>query len=225
MRAKEPVRIITVSRDYGSGGGEIAQLLGRALSWRVIDHALLQEVARRIEAPEAELEPLDEHVAGIVERIAGVFARGAPEAPVMTALPDPDMVARIERAVLRDALGDLPFIVVGHGGQCVFAERADALHVRIIAPLGLRIQNVARRKGLSLALAARETERHDSERKRYIHHHFGCDANDPGLYTLQLNTGFLTTDEAATIVLQVVDWRESQALLQREPAPEGQPFT
>ncbi len=209
MRARQPVRVITISREYGSGGGEIAQLLGRTLGWRVIDRALIQEVARRIEAPEAELEPLDEHVGGIVERIAGVFARGAPEAPVLTALPDPDLVATIERAVLRDAVQALPFIVVGHGGQCVFAERPDALHVRITAPLGQRIQCIARRKGLSAPLAARETERHDAERKRYIHHHFGCDANDPGLYTLQLNTGFLTIDEAASIVLQVVGWRET----------------
>jgi len=211
MRARQPVRIITISRDYGSGGGEVAHTLGRSLGWRVIDHALLKEVARRIEAPEAELAPLDEHVGGIVERIAGVFARGAPEAPVLAVLPDPDTVAAIERAVLHDALGDLPFIVVGHGGQCVFADRLDALHVRIVAPLGQRIQCVARRRGLEVQAAARETERHDAERRRYIHHHFGCDANDPGLYTLQINTGFLSVEEAAAVVLQVVDWRELPA--------------
>lgn len=209
MRARQPVRIITISRDYGSGGGEIAQLVGRTLGWRVIDHALITEVARRIEAPEAELVALDEHVGGIVERIAGVFARGAPEAPVMTALPDPDLVAAIERAVLRDALENLPFVVVGHGGQCIFAERPDALHVRIGAPLGQRIQCVARRRGLDLQTAAAETARHDAERRRYIRHHFGCDAHDPGLYTLQLNTGFLTVEQAAGIVLQVVAWREA----------------
>ncbi len=218
MRARQPVRIITISRDYGSGGGEVAHLLGRSLGWRVIDHALLQEVARRLEAPEAELSPLDEHVGGIVERIAGVFARGAPEAPVLAALPDPDTVAAVERAVLHDALNDLPFIVVGHGGQCLFAGRPDALHVRIVAPLGQRIQAVAKRRALDVHAAARETERHDTERKRYTHHHFGCDANDPGLYTLQLNTGFLSVQEAAAVVLQVVDWREVPANIGDAPA-------
>ncbi len=217
MRARQPVRIVTISRDYGSGGGEVAHVLGRSLGWRVIDHALLQEVARRLEAPEAELSPLDEHVGGIVERIAGVFARGAPEAPVLAALPDPDTVAAIERAVLRDAVNELPFIVVGHGGQCLFATRPDALHVRIVAPLGQRIQTVAKRRNLDLETAARETERHDTERKRYTHHHFGCDANDPGLYTLQLNTGFLSVQEAAAVVLQVIDWREVPASMDATP--------
>ncbi len=209
MRATQPVRIITISRDYGSGGGQVADLVGQKLGWRVIDHALIREVARRLEAPEAELAPLDEHVGGIVERIAGVFARGAPEAPVMSALPDSDMVAALERAVLRDALGDLPFIVVGHGGQCLFSDRVDALHIRIVAPLGQRIRTIAARKGFDLEAAARETERLDAERRRYIHHHFGCDANDAGLYHLQLSTGALTVQQCVAIVLQVVDWREA----------------
>ncbi len=207
MRAREPVRIITVSRHYGSGGGEIAQMLGEALGWRVIDHALIEEVARRLEAPEPQVEALDEYVGGIVERIAGVFARGVPDSPAGSDLPDPDMVARLARAVLRDAAGDLPFIAVGHGGQCIFADRPDALHVRIVAPLRERARRVAERRGLELAAALHDAERHDAERKRYMQHHFGCDPNDPGLYTLQLDTGYLTLEEATRLILQVVAWR------------------
>lgn len=207
MRDRQPISIITISRLYGSGGGEVADILGGTLGWRVIDRALIQEAARRMDASEADLEPLDEHVGGIVERIAGAFAHGTPEAPVMGQLPDADMVAALERAVLRDALDKLPFIVVGRGGQCVFSDRADALHVRIVAPLGQRMRRVAGRRGLDPQSAAREAERYDAERKRYIQHHFGCDANDPGLYHLQLNTGFLTVEQAAAIVLQVIDWR------------------
>ncbi len=207
MRAREPVRIITVSRHYGSGGGEIAQMLGEALGWRVIDHALIEEIARRLEAPEPQVEALDEYVGGIVERIAGVFARGVPDSPAGADLPDPDMVARLARAVLRDATHDLPFIVVGHGGQCIFADRPDALHVRIVAPLRERARRVAERRGLELSTALHDTERHDAERKRYMQHHFGCDPNDPGLYTLQLDTGYLTLEEATRLILEVVAWR------------------
>lgn len=204
---KQPVQIITISRDYGSGGSDIAQILAERLGWRVIDRALIQEVARRVEAPEAEVAAVDEHVGGIVERIAGVFARGTPEAPVMGAFPDCDMVAEVERAVLHDAVTQLPFVLIGHGGQCVFADRSDALHVRIVGPLGARIRRVAERRGLDPATAARETERHDAERRRYIHHHFGCDANDAGLYALQINTGVFTPEEAASLILQAVAWR------------------
>jgi cytidylate kinase len=212
MHAREPVRIITISRDYGSGGGELAQRVGKALDWRVIDRALIQEVARRIQAPEEEIAPLDEHVGGIIERIAGVFARGVPEAPVMGG-PDADMIAALERAVLHDALNILPFVVVGHGGQCFFSRRPDAFHVRVVAPREVRTHRVAERKRLDAAVAAREIERHDAERKRYIQHHFGCDANDPRLYNLQVDTGFFTLDEATHLILQAVAWHEAS------PAP------
>lgn len=211
MRARQPVRIVTLSRDYGSGGGEIAHIVGRTLGWRVIDRALIEAVAQRIHASREELEPLDEHVGGIVERIAGVFARGTPETPVMGAFPDPDTVAALERAVLKDALNELPFVLVGHGGQCLFSDRPDALHVRIVAPVGQRIRAVAARRGLEPQAAARETERHDAERRRYMKHHFGCDANDPGLYHLQLSTGFLSVEHAAALILQVIAWRETAA--------------
>ncbi len=208
MHAREPVRIITVSRDYGSGGGDVAQRVGKALEWRVIDRALLQEVARRMQAPEEEIAPLDEHVGGIIERIAGVFARGVPEAPVMGG-PDADTIAALERAVLHDALNILPFVVVGHGGQCFFSRRPDAFHVRIVAPRDVRIRRVGERKGLDLAAAGREVERHDAERKRYINPHFGCDANDPRLYNLQVDTGFFSLDEATHLILQGVVWRQA----------------
>ena len=208
MHAREPVRIITISRDYGSGGGEVAQRVGKALDWRVIDRALIQEVARRMQAPEEEIAPLDEHVGGIIERIAAVFARGVPEAPVVGS-PDADMIAALERAVLHDALNILPFVVVGHGGQCFFSRRPDAFHVRVVAPRDVRIRHIAERKGLDPAAAARDIERHDAERRRYIHHHFDCDANDPRLYHLQVDTGFFTLDEATHLIMQAVAWHEA----------------
>jgi cytidylate kinase len=217
MLTLEPVRIVTLSRHYGSGGGEIAQRVGQALGWRVIDHALITEVARRVQAPEAQIAALDEHVGGIVERIAGVFARGVPEAAVPDAGPDPDMVASVARAVLRDAVASLPFVVVGHGSQCVFASRPDALHIRVVAPFGDRVRRVARRRRATLAEATRETEHRDAERGRYLRHHFSCDVDDPVLYGLQLNTGVLSLDHAAALILRMIHWRAEPA----GPEPEA----
>ncbi len=203
-----PVRIITVSREYGSGGGEIARMVGDALGWRVIDHAVIEEVARRLHAPEADIEAMDEHVGGIVERIAGVFARGSPEAPVVSPIPDPDTIAALARAVLRDALSSLPFVVVGHGAQCLFSARDDALHVFVGAPLKNRVRRVAERRGVAPDVAAREVEHRDAERHRYLRHHFSCDPDNPDLYTIQLNTGSISLEHARLLILQLVQWRE-----------------
>lgn len=204
MRPGHPVEIITISREFGSGGSEVAHLVGARLGWRVIDRELIEEVARRLKAPAEEVERLDEKIAGLVERVGVILARGIPEAPVLTVAPDADYVATIERAVIRDAAGSPPFVVVGHGTQCMFSAAPGALHVRVVAPFGERARRVAERMGLSRSDAESHTRRTDDQRRRYIRHHFGCELGDPELYDLQLNTATLTMEESADLILEVV---------------------
>ncbi|HET9982649.1 MAG TPA: cytidylate kinase-like family protein [Longimicrobiales bacterium] len=204
MRAGHPIEIITISREFGSGGSQIAHLLGRRLGWRVIDHELIEEVAHRLNASADEVERLDEQIGGLVERVGVILARGIPDAPIMPVSPDADYVAQIERAVIRDAASAPPFIVVGHGTQCIFHDRADALHVRVVAPLAMRARRVAERSGRPLAEAENQTRRTDAQRRRYIRHHFGCEPADPDLYDLQINTGSIGLDEAADLIHRVV---------------------
>ena len=66
---------------------------------------------------------------------------------------------------------------------------------------------MAARRGLPHEAAARDTERHDAERRRFIHRHFGCDIDDPCLYTMQLDSAALSLDEIVGLILHVVAWR------------------
>ena len=65
---------ITISREYGSGGGEIAARLARRLGWQLIDHAVVEQTARQLEVRETEVEKHDEDYVesdrpGILSRI------------------------------------------------------------------------------------------------------------------------------------------------------------
>ena len=65
---------ITISREYGSGGGEIAARLARQLGWQLLDHAVIEETARELEVHETEVEKHDEEYVestrpGILDRI------------------------------------------------------------------------------------------------------------------------------------------------------------
>ena len=125
MTPGEAVRIITISREYGAGGSDLARVLGERLGWRVIERELIEEVARRLEAPVEEVAGVDEHVGNLLERVSASFARGAPEVMFAPNQPDPDAVARLEWAVIRSAAETPPLIVVGHGAQCIL-ERSGA---------------------------------------------------------------------------------------------------
>jgi cytidylate kinase len=207
MQRDHAVQIVTISREFGAGGSDVARMLGERLGWKVVDRSLIQEVARRLGASEEEIDALDEHVGGILERLGAVFVRGTPELPTPPPRPDPLQVAEIERAILRDSVNALPMIVVGHGTQCIFHGRPDALHVRLVGPLQDRVRRAAERLGLEHSAAEARARRADQDRHQYIRHHFHSEWNDPHLYDVQLNTGGVRLDEVVELLYGMIQRR------------------
>ncbi len=62
------MRLITVSREYGAGGGEVASPLSRALGWELLDRGLLHRAAQLENLADAELEALDEQAVSVADR-------------------------------------------------------------------------------------------------------------------------------------------------------------
>src|SRR2546425_10332816 len=82
-QAMTAMRAITISREYGSGGGEIAARLARQLNWQLIDHAIIEQTARELEVHETEEEKHDEENvegprSGILDRILEQIGPSAP---------------------------------------------------------------------------------------------------------------------------------------------------
>src|SRR5260370_36953747 len=81
QQAIAAMRAITISREYGSGGGEIAARLARRLGWRLIDHAVIEQTARELEVYETEVEKHDgEYVTSPLTRILNRTTNFAPAA-------------------------------------------------------------------------------------------------------------------------------------------------
>src|SRR5205085_4402756 len=80
------MRAVTISREYGSGGGEIARRLAQRLGWRLIDHEVVVQVAHALGVSEAEAEAHDERADNIALRI--LASLGVTQSPVPTILPD-----------------------------------------------------------------------------------------------------------------------------------------
>jgi hypothetical protein len=203
---RPPIQLVTISREYGAGGSELGVLLGQRLGWPVLDHELIAKLAQRLSCEEGEVVAMDEHAPSFFERLAAVGTVTAPESrshmrPWST---DPDCVAAAAREVLLEAVENLPLIVVGHGGNCLFRGRTDVLRVRVIAPVELRVQRVARRSNVSPSRAASEIRRRDSDRQHYLQRYYRSDANDPYGYDLQINTGTVSLESAADVVFGLI---------------------
>ena len=131
--ALRPMPIVTISRQYGSGGSEVAARVAGALGWSLLDNAIVDAVAEQLGTSRAAVVAREERVPSLVERLASAMTLGTPEfVPVMeAATPGPleDRIVEVTRRVVQSAAAAGPVVVVGRGAQSMLAERRDALHV------------------------------------------------------------------------------------------------
>jgi cytidylate kinase len=192
---------VTISRQAGSRGAEIAQAVGARLGWPVYDNELLTQIAQEKGLNKRLLERLDERCAGWLEEvIAGFSTRPGPtEGTYMKRL--------LELLVSLGQIGHC--VIVGRGGGYVLPP-ATAVRVRVVAPRSLRVAKTERRKGLSRAEAERWVDQTDAERVRFVRSHFNRDSGDPLNYDLILNSGRYSTDECAELIVRATRMREAQ---------------
>ena len=218
-RAIAGMRAVTLSREYGSGGGEIAARLAQRLGWQLIDHEVVVRVAQQLQVSEADAEAYDEVVESRAGRILNSLRLLQPMMPVhevpQTITSRAFYEARCQ--VLEGALATGPVVIVGRGAQAHFAGRRDVFHVRIVAPLEARIAYVVRREGRAEADARERITRKDEERRRYLQTFYRRDPRDAHLYDIVLNTGILDLDSAVDLIYLALE-RKARRLT----APAGE---
>jgi len=175
---------ITLSRQLGSRGDEVAQAIGERLGYRVVYRDLLNTAAQRAGAPELALEVLD--VLGLLQTSATPQAHQAFQQALhelMVELADQGKV-----------------ILIGRAGCVLLRERLDVFHVRLVAPVAQRVERIAQQRGLSPAAAQAQVEASDQTRRAYLRQHHHANWDDPHLYDLVINMEKLTVDSAAALV-------------------------
>lgn len=201
------MRAVTVSREYGSGGGEIAARLARRLGWQLVDHEIVAQVARRLGLSEAEAAEFDERGQSLIERLLAGMSSVEPALPQASATSEPDEATFREalRAVVEAAAAAGHVVIVGRGGQMLLAGKSDILHVRIVAPLEDRITYVMRREMLSRADAQARIQLKDRNRARYMQAAYHINPGDAEHYDLTINTAILDLDSVVDIVVLALD--------------------
>src|SRR5256885_244831 len=144
--------VITITRQYASGGSEVARLVAAELRWEVIDNEFVDEVARRAGLPPDAVAQREERAPGLLERLARTLAAGSPELFIATAgiprvQPDEAAIVQQTERVIAEAAAHGRIVLVGRGAQAVLAQRPDALHVYVVAPKPWRMKLAVERLG------------------------------------------------------------------------------
>jgi len=202
--AVSQMRAITISREYGSGGGEIATRLAGRLGWQLIDHEVIVQVAHELGVSEAEAEEHDERVEGLVERILKGMQLFEPaalvSAPILPVVTDSRSYQEALRRVVEATAAAGHAVIVGRGSQVLLARRRDVLHARIVAPLDPRIAYVMVREGLDQAAARARIQLKDRDRVRFLQEVHNRNPHDADLYDIVVNTGVLDLESAVDLI-------------------------
>lgn len=207
----EEMKAITISRLYGSGGGEIGARVARRLNWHLIDHEIVARVARELGIPETTAKAQDEYAKGFIARVISQFVSTAPTAasPVVQVRPDnqPDQDRYQEtlRRVVETAADTGRAVIIGRASQIYLANRRDVLHVFIEAPLQKRIAYAALRENLDANGARARVRLKDDDRARYFRTVLRKNPDDPMHYDLVINTGVLSLDWAVDLICMALE--------------------
>lgn len=197
--------LITISRQYGAGGSEVARLIAGRLSWSVVDNEIVDLVARRAGLSSEDVAQQEERVPSFVERLARTLAVSSQEFAVPQlgdALPpdEPELV-RITEAVVKEVAAQGKVVLVGRAAPAVLGQTAAALHIKVVAPRASRIAYAQQAQKLDLRAAEKYMNDIDASRARYHREYYGRDWDDPVHYHAILNTGLLGFEGTADLVV------------------------
>jgi CMP/dCMP kinase len=180
------VNVITVSREYGAGGYELAQQLSASLGWELLDRELLHQAAALEHLPDAELERLDEKAGSLADR----FRFHPPHEKYIHGL----------REVALQAAAKGNVVLVGRGSSQLIPDRPNVLHLRLVAPLEWRARRMAQRENWTVHQALARCTEEDRIRDRFTRYFFGEAPFQPASYALVANTGRMPISHVVSAV-------------------------
>src|SRR5271169_5823671 len=184
------IRIVTIEREYGCGGGEIAQRLADFLGWRLWDHQLTEEIARLANCSKAAVEQREERTDPLYYRLFKSFLRGSYEGSINAHklnLVDSESILKITQRVVEHAAKSGNVVIVGRGAQHFLRDRQDALRVFLYAPREDKVRRLMAR-GKSEKDAEQLVDSVDRERVDFIQRYFGVEWPDRAVYHTMINT-------------------------------------
>jgi cytidylate kinase len=201
-------KALTIAREYGSGGAEIASMIASELGWKLVDKTLIAEICSKARVSAEEGSVMDERIDPWLHRITRSLWGKSPDGfstPVPMELFDAAAAAALARRVIKEAYVIGNCVIVGRGSQCVLKDKEDVFHTFVYAQWADRVRRIQMRETHHTDLA---TLIHsvDEERLRYVHINYGKNQADPHLYDMMVNSKS-GTDSAAGLILLAMEMK------------------
>lgn len=215
--------VIAVSRSFASGGRELGRLLARHLNYHYIDKSLFQKIAQDLHVSEGTLESFEQ---GRAYRISNLFSSLFSKSYIQRIVGhDRTVVEETEyqkslRKLIRGVAKEDGAVIIGRAAHYFLSETQNCYRFRLIAPMEWRRKYAVEKIGLSPAQAKKVIEGKDKNRVWFHRLVCGEDYDDPLLFTLVLNMGQVSMEQAVAIVLSVMNEGQGCRPAERTTEPE-----
>jgi cytidylate kinase len=218
-------KVLTLSRELGSGGIALAQSLAKRIGWKLIDKEVISEVAQLAQCSEKEIAKFDQEEFDRIKMLFNDLSFPVPGSGMMfpfvaggymepywlpssvtdQQLIDESKYLQLTKSVIQTLADKGDVIIVGRGGSVLLAERPDAFHLRVIAPTEHRIKQLMEVAKISEAEAKQMLQKRDKASADYIKYFYHEDWTNPRLYHMVLNTGKIPLPEVEEIILHCLE--------------------
>jgi hypothetical protein len=185
------VHAITIEREFGCGGSEIAHLVASRLGWSLWDERLTQEIARLTESTPEAVERREWRTDPLVYRLFQDFLRGAFEGGLPPThrlhLLDARRIAAVSETAVKTAFSGPPSVIVGRGSQYFLRYRKDVFRVFLYASRDYKIRRLIDR-GATQDKAIEQVDTTDKARAAFVRQYLGLKWPDSRLYDVMFNT-------------------------------------
>ena len=205
--------VVTIARQFGSGGAEIGHLVAKTSELQYIDYSIIEEVARRLGVDVQHAERQDEQTEGMAGHILEAMRTSNPfivnyrallSQPTLPTQPKELVHLRLTQRIVLELATEGNAVIVGRGSQFLLHNAPRTLHTYIFAPLPYRVKNVMEQFHLNHIQAEQLIEQRDYEHDSYLRRYYGTDGHQPALYHLLINTSLFSLELAADLIHQAL---------------------
>lgn len=201
-------RIITISREFGSGGRTIGKMVADRLGLKYYDKELVQAIAEESGFDESYVEEAGEHAPG---KSWLAFALGAQSAATPgKGLSMNDFLWTIQYRVINEIAEKEPCVIVGRCADYILRERSDCFDVFIHASTDKKAERIVRLYGESEEAPEKRLADKDKKRKVFYKHYTGREWGMSQNYHMSLDSGYLGIEECVRIIIDASGMKKSE---------------
>jgi cytidylate kinase len=192
--------MVTISRETGARGDEIARQLARELKWNFLDKEALERLLAERGFPKAEFEIYDEKKPNLWHRFAA----------------ERDRYLHFLRMISYDFARRGSCVILGRGGQIMFTDVPGAIRVRVVAPLQDRVEAVRKNSDYDERQARQAVQHEDNERAGFHRFFFHANWDSSDLYDLIISTRIISVTSAADLIKHALAAKEVAAVKDKQ---------